>query len=103
MPTQTARYTPLGYGLWASNGSTANSFVTALTSGTFSFTASYVSRVYVSSDTAIRYSLSGVSPTSGQGLPLAAGTILTVDTDPRQFRWITQGALGNVYAEFVGA
>ena len=101
MPTQLAKCTPLGHAFWSTNASTAKSFATATTSGTASTVG--VLKVYVSADTAIRFYLDRTSPSQNEGFPLAANTVFVVDTDPGGFRFITQGAVGNVYAEFVGA
>ncbi len=104
MPTQIARYTPLGHAYWATTSSAAKSLTTAATSGTASSAvAQKAYKVYVTSEAALRFYMDGATPTATEGMPLAANTLFVVDTDPAKFVFITTGANGNVYAEFVGA
>lgn len=104
MPTQTARYTALGHAYFATTSSTAKSLASVATSGTNSAAMRNQSvKVYVTSDAALRFYMDGTTPTSTEGMPLAANTLLIIDTDPSKFNFITTGALGTVFAEFIGA
>ncbi len=104
MPTQIARYTPLGHAFFAATSSTARSLTTGAASGTASVTiAQKAVKAYVTGEAALRFYLDGTSPTATEGMPLAINTLLVVDTDLTLFRFITTGAAANVYVEFVGA
>ncbi len=104
MPTQIARYTPLGHAYFATTSSTAKSLTTGATSGTASSTiAQKAVKAYIIGEAALRYYLDGTTPNASEGLPLAINTLLVVDTDLTLFRFCTTGAAANVYVEFVGA
>ncbi len=104
MPTQIARYTPLGHAWFATTASTARSLTTGATSGTASTAvAQKAVKAYLTSETALRFYLDGTTPTRTEGMPLAASTLLVIDTDLTLFRFVTTDALGNVFVEFVGA
>ncbi len=104
MPTQIARYTPLGHAYFATTASTARSLTTGAASGTASVAiAQKAVKAYLTSETALRFYLDGTTPTASEGTPLAASTLFVIDTDLTLFRFISTGALGNTFVEFVGA
>ena len=105
MADQEATYTPLGFGTWSVDASTAKGLVSGEASGTNLNeldTGVKAVRAEVIPEGAIRYRLDGVDPTSSAGNPLPSGAQYVVTTDLRKFRFISQSGTVTVNVELLG-
>jgi hypothetical protein len=101
-------YTPLGYGQFSVDASTAKSCSSTAANGSNITTVegtnrvSRVIRLEVVPEQAIRFRLDGTAPTASIGTPIPAGAQYIVNADPYRFQFISQSGTATVNIEFLG-
>lgn len=98
-----AKYGTVGHGSFSVDASTAKSLDSTAASGdnlTAAMAKARVWEVEVVPESNIRFTTNGTNPTSSSGVPLLANQQYIVDTDPNQFRFISQSGTVTVWATF---